>query len=37
MICDREYYIPYELYAHFLYNNLDYYFIKKEYTHFQNY
>ncbi len=37
MICDKEYRIPYELYAHFLCDKLEYYFIKEEYIHFRNY
>ena len=37
MICDKEYHISYKLYAYFLYNKLEYYFIKKEYTYFKNF
>ena len=36
-MCDKEYRTSYKLYAHFLCDNFDYYFIKEEYTHFQNY
>jgi len=37
MICDKEYYISYKLYAHFPCSKLEYYFIKEEYTYFKNY
>jgi len=31
MIYNKEYYISYKSYAHFLYNKLKYYFIREEY------
>ncbi len=37
VVCDREYRISHELYTHFPCDNLDYYFTKKEHTHFRNY
>ncbi len=37
VICDKEYRISYKSYAHFLYNKSEYYFAKKEYTHFRNF
>jgi len=37
MICDKEYRIPHELYAHFLCDKLEYYFAKEEHTYFRNF
>ncbi len=37
MICDKEYRTPYKSYAHFLCDKSEYYFAKKEYTHFKNF
>ncbi len=37
MICDKEYRISHKLYAHFLCDKSEYYFIKEEHTHFRNY
>ncbi len=37
VICDKEYRISYKLYTHFLCDKLEYYFAKKEYTHFRNF
>jgi len=37
VIYNKEYYISYKLYTHFLYNKLEYYFAKEEYTYFRNF
>ncbi len=37
MIYNKEYYISYKLYAHFLCDKSEYYFIKEEYTYFKNF
>ncbi len=37
MIYNKEYHTSYKLYAHFSCDKSEYYFAKKEYTHFRNF
>jgi len=37
VVYNKEYYISYKLYTHFLYNKSEYYFIKKKHTYFKKF